>query len=165
MISDEQKEQIELAKYYNTQIWAIPSISFGLVGLVFQALDRDPFVGLWNLVILITTAVFSFCLLLLFNKTHFQQLRLKSYVKREENGEEDLSKKRSTFFSLSPSEVIRESQRLKGEGENITFTQEFLAKRKTVLWVRRIICLIITTNAGIAIYILIKLLIPIIKIS
>ena len=36
MITDEEKkEQNELSRYYNTQIWAIPSVLFALVGITF----------------------------------------------------------------------------------------------------------------------------------
>jgi len=158
MITDEEKkEQNELSRYYNTQIWAIPSVLFALVGITFQAIDRNTFVSPWNLAIFITTSVFSFILLLLFNKTHFQQLRLRGYIEEGEEKENDLEKSRATFFALSESEVIKGAHRLRGRGYKIGFLQELLAREGTIPWIRRVMYLVILTDISIALYILINL--------
>ncbi|TAK05281.1 hypothetical protein EPO33_04930 [Patescibacteria group bacterium] len=154
---DEQKEKIEIARHFDTQLWAIPAVFVTMVAFLSEGLDKKDFVGWWNFCFFLTAAAFSWLLLLLFNKVHFQQLRLSHPSKKsapqesEDKGDKELAL--DSFFSLSRGEVVQEVQRLKGEGVDISLWQEWLAKRTVAAWWRIVMTLFAVGTLVVAAYI------------
>ena len=105
-INDFQREQLELQRHFNTQLWTIPAVSLALVGLLLQAIDREIFISWWNLVVFITGTILLTILLLLFSKVHIQQLRLNELIKSE------TSEKMASFFSTEENVMSLEIKEL-----------------------------------------------------
>lgn len=72
----------QTSRLYQTELWAIPAIFFGLQGLFFQALDWRTIstFSIKNFIILFANAIFSFLMWLTFEKHHAWVLLLQNKI-------------------------------------------------------------------------------------
>jgi hypothetical protein len=139
------EQQHEIARHYDTQLWAIPTAFFAITALELAALNDDhSFRSIWNLSIFLISGIISALFLLLFYKVHFQQLRIARALNDEEKHrlEED---RLSTYYSAPRGVTIREIQRLKNSGFDIGQAQEAFVKQsvsgstKFLMWTSLIV--------------------------
>ena len=142
-LEDDQKEQLQIAGHYDTQLWAIPAVFFALAGFTLQIIDKEDFVGWWNTAVFGIAAILSSLLLLLFNKIHCQQLRLNELIKNK-------NPELASFYS--PDSKVFDALR-----KDHYFPKRYLAKVPVSVVTKYIMSASLVTSGIISISLLIKL--------
>lgn len=130
---DYLKELHNTARTYNTQLWAIPAVFFGLMGLVIGNLEFENFWGHQNLTLLAFGALTSFLLLLQFNKTSIVSILIQEEINKFEKQEKYL-KDRMPMYSIPDINLRMELAQKNNKNIKFYCWEKCLAGATTTKW-------------------------------